>query len=168
MTSQTILETERLILREFNTTDAEFILLLLNTPTWLKFIGDKNVHSSEDAEQYLINGPLKSYHENGFGLWLVLLKDSNISIGMCGLVKRDYLQDIDIGFALMPEYEGKGYGLEMANATLVHSRKNLLINSVVAITDANNSSSIKLLNKLGLHYEKQVESAEGDEVLLFS
>ena len=168
MPSKTILETERLAVREFSTTDAEFILILLNTPTWLKFIGDKNVHSSEDAEHYLINGPLKSYRENGFGLWLVLLKDSNISIGMCGLVKRDYLQDVDIGFALMPEYEGKGYGFEMASATLVHSRKNLLINSVVAITDANNSSSIKLLNKLGLHYEKQVESAEGDEVLLFS
>ena len=168
MTLQTILETERLTLREFNTTDADFILLLLNTPTWLKFIGDKNVHSSEDAEHYLINGPLKSYRENGFGLWLVLLKDSSISIGMCGLVQRDYLQDVDIGFALMPEYEGKGYGFEMANATMIHSRKNLQIKSVVAITDANNSSSIKLLNKLGLHYEKPVKSAEGDEVLLFS
>ena len=168
MITKTVLETERLTLKEFSTSDAEFILILLNTPSWQKFIGDKNVHSSEDAENYLINGPLKSYRENGFGLWLVLLKDSNISIGMCGLVKRDYLQDIDIGLALMPDYEGNGYGFEMANATMVHSRKNLLINSVVAITDANNSSSIKLLNKLGLHYEKQVESAEGDEVLLFS
>ena len=168
MTSQTILETERLILREFNTTDAEFILQLLNTPTWQKFIGDKNVHSIEDARHYLINGPLKSYRENGFGLWLVLLKDGNKSIGMCGLVKRDYLMDVDIGFALIPDYEGLGYGFEMANATMVHSRNILKIKSVVAITDANNSSSIKLLNKLGLHYEKKVESAEGDEVLLFS
>ena len=168
MTSQTILETERLILREFNTTDAEFILLLLNTPTWLKFIGYKNVHSIEDGEHYLINGPIKSYRENGFGLWLVLLKDSNKPIGMCGLVKRDYLQDVDIGFALMPDYEGLRYGFEMANATIVHSRKNLMINSIVAITDANKSSSIKLLNKLGLHYDKRVASSEGDEVLLFS
>ena len=97
---KTILETERLILREFSTSDAEFILILLNTPSWLKFIGDKKIHSIDDAKRYLIDGPLKSYRENGFGLWLVLLKESNISVGMCGLIKRDYMDDIDICFAL--------------------------------------------------------------------
>jgi RimJ/RimL family protein N-acetyltransferase len=168
MSSKTILETDRLIFRDFSSTDADFILTLLNTPSWQKFIGDKNVHSTEDAEHYLINGPLKSYLENGFGLWLVLLKDSNKPIGMCGLVKRDYLENVDIGFALMPEYEGLGYGFEMASATIMHSKNILKIDSVVAITDADNASSIKLLNKLGLHFERKVNSAEGDEVLLFS
>lgn len=96
---KTIFETERLILREFSTSDTAFILVLLNTPSWQKFIGDKNVHSIDDAERYLIDGPLKSYRENGFGLWLVLLKESNTPVGMCGLIKRDYLDAIDIGFA---------------------------------------------------------------------
>jgi RimJ/RimL family protein N-acetyltransferase len=168
MRQKTILETERITLREFSTTDAEFILTLLNTPTWQKFIGDKNVHSVVDAENYLNDGPLKSYRENGFGLWLVLQKDDNKPIGMCGLVKRDYLEDVDIGFALMPEYEGLGYGFEMASATIMHSNNILQIESVVAITDADNTASIKLLNKLGLHFERKVNSAEGDEVLLFS
>ena len=168
MISKTVLETERLSLKEFSTTDAEFILILLNTPSWLKFIGDKNVHSIEDAEHYLVDGPLKSYRENGFGLWLVLLKDSRKPIGMCGLLKRDYLENADIGFALLPEYEGLGYGFEMAKATILQSKNVLQLKSVVAITDVNNTSSISLLNKLGLHYEKKVTSAEGDEVLLFS
>jgi RimJ/RimL family protein N-acetyltransferase len=168
MTSSFILETERLTLREFSTDDAEFILDLLNTPTWQKFIGDKNVHSIKDAEQYLSNGPIKSYRENGFGLWLVESKDENKPIGMCGLVKREYLDDVDIGFALMPSYEGLGYGFEMASATIMHARNKLQLISVVAITDDKNVSSISLLNKLGLHYEKEVKTSEGDEVLLFS
>ena len=168
MSSKTILETDRLILREFSSTDGDFILTLLNTPSWQKFIGDKNVHSTDDAKHYLINGPLKSYLENGFGLWLVLLKDSNKPIGMCGLVNRDYLENVDIGFALMPEYEGLGYGFEMACAAIMHSKNILQLDSIVAITDADNASSIKLLNKLGLHFERKVNSAEGDEVLLFS
>ena len=155
MPSKTILATERLTLREFSTTDAGFILILLNTPSWLKFIGDKNVHSIEDAKYYLIDGPLKSYRDNGFGLWLVLLKDSSKPIGMCGLLKRDYLENADIGFALLPDYEGLGYGFEMAKATILHSRTVLQLKSVVAITDVNNTSSITLLNKLGLHYEKK-------------
>ena len=168
MISKTILETERLTIREFSTTDAKFILTLLNTPTWQKFIGDKNVHSVVDAENYLNHGPLKSYRENGFGLWLVLQKDDNKPIGMCGLVKRDYLEDVDIGFALMPEYVGLGFGFEMASATITHSKNILQIESVVAITDTDNTASIKLLNKLGLHFESKVNSAEGNEVLLFS
>ena len=168
MITKTVLETERLTLKEFSTTDAEFILILLNTPNWLKFIGDKNVHSIEDAKHYLADGPLKSYRENGFGLWLVLLKDSGKPIGICGLLKRDYLENADIGFALLPDYEGLGYGFEMAKATIFYSRNALQLKSVVAITDANNTSSITLLNKLGLHFEKKVNSAEGDEVLLFS
>jgi RimJ/RimL family protein N-acetyltransferase len=168
MNSKTIFETERLILREFSTSDAEFILAILNTPSWQKFIGDKNVHSIADAERYLVDGPLKSYRENGFGLWLVLLKDGNIPIGMCGLLKRDYLEDVDIGFALMPDFEGLGDGFEMCNGTLIHCRDILQIDKVVAITDAQNVSSINLLKKLGLNFEKNIETSEKEEVLLFS
>jgi len=163
-----ILETKRLVLQEFSADDAEFILTLLNTPAWLEYIGDKNVRTIEDAVKYLENGPIKSYIENGFGLWLVLLKSSRTPIGMCGLVKRESLDDIDIGFALLPGYSKLGYGYEIAQATINYATNVLQINKIVAITDVNNVPSIKLLNKLGLHFEKKLKLSENDTVLLFS
>ena len=163
-----ILETERLVLQEFSVDDAKFILTLLNTPGWLEYIGDKNVRSVEDAVNYLENVPIKSYRENGFGLWLTLLKNNSTPIGMCGLIKRESLDDIDIGFALLPEYSKLGYGYEIANATLNYANEVLRIDKVVAITDSNNIPSIKLLNKLGLQFEKTLKLSENDTVLLFS
>ena len=168
MKAKTILETERLIIKELLLEDAPFILELLNTPSWLEFIGDRKVNSLEDAEKYLSSGPISSYKEKGYGLWLVTLKKGNTSIGMCGLLKRDNLVDVDIGFALLPEHEGYGYGFEMASATLSYSRKILRIDKVVAITDENNKASIKLLNKLGLHFDKIVEGPQSNSVYLFS
>jgi len=168
MEPKKILETERLVLREFSIDDAEFILTLLNTPAWIEYIGDKNVRTLEDAVNYLENGPIKSYKENGFGLWLTSLKNNNTPIGMCGLVNRDSLKDIDIGFALLPEYSRLGYAYEIANATINYATHILQINKVVAITDSNNIPSIKLLNKLGLQFEKTLKLSENDTVLLFS
>lgn len=168
MESEKILETERLVLREFGIDDAEFILNLLNTPGWLKYIGDKNVRSVEDAVDYLEKGPIKSYKENGFGLWLTLLKDNSSPIGMCGLIKRESLDDIDIGFALLPEFSKLGYAYEIAHATLNYANHVLRIDKVVAITDSNNIPSINLLNKLGLQFEKTLNLSENDTVLLFS
>ena len=168
MEPKKILETERLILREFNIDDAEFILTLLNTPAWLEYIGDKNVRTLEDAENYLVNGPIKSYKENGYGLWLTSLKNNSVPIGMCGLVNRETLDDIDIGFAFLPEYSNLGYGYEIAYATINYANHVLRIDKVVAITDANNISSIKLLNKLGLQFEKTLNLSENDKALLFS
>lgn len=163
-----ILETERLVLQELSIDDAEFILTLLNTPAWLEYIGDKNVRTIEDAVNYLENGPIKSYKENGFGLWLILLKNSSTPIGMCGLVKRESLDDIDIGFALLPEYSKLGYGYEIAQAKVTCANQVLRIDKIVAITDSNNIPSIKLLNKLGLQFEKTLNLSENDTVLLFS
>ena len=168
MTPKNILETARLILRELTLSDAEFILQLLNTPTWLKFIGDKNVHNSKDAERYLHDGPLASYREHGFGLWLVSLKETNTPIGLCGLLKREYLENVDIGFALIPDYVGLGYGFEIVSATIKHSRNILCLDKIVAITDDYNASSIKLLNKLGFHFDRKVITSDKEEVLLFS
>lgn len=163
-----ILETSRLSLRELRLEDKNFILDLLNTPSWLRFIGDKNVHTLDDAEAYLINGPLESYRKNGFGLWLVLLKEHNKPIGMCGLIKRDYLDDIDIGFALMPGFEGLGYGYEMAKATTNYGQNVLKISRLAAITDADNVPSIELIKKIGLRFEKMVITPEGNSVQLYS
>ncbi len=168
MESEKILETEWLVLREFSIDDAEFILTLLNTPGWLKYIGDKNVRSVEDAVDYLEKGPIKSYKENGFGLWLTSIKNNSTPIGMCGLVNRESLDDIDIGFALLPEYSNLGYGYEITYATINYANHVLRIEKVVAITDSNNIPSIKLLNKLGLQFEKSLNLSENDTVLLFS
>ncbi len=168
MEPRKILETERLVLREFSIDDAEFILTLLNTPGWLEYIGDKNVRTVEDAVNYLENGPIKSYKENGFGLWLTSLKNNGTPIGMCGLVNRESLEDIDIGFALLPENSNLGYGYEIAQATINHAKHVLGIEKIVAITDSNNVPSIKLLNKLGLQFEKTLKLSENDTVLLFS
>ena len=163
-----ILETQRLILREFNLDDAPFILNLVNAPNWLEFIGDKKVKTNQDAINYLKNGPLKSYLDYGFGLWLVQLKGSKTRIGMCGLVNRETLENIDIGFALLPEYSKSGYGIEMASATLNYAQNILKIDKIIAITDAKNNSSIRLLNKIGLIFEKELVLSKNDPVLVFT
>lgn len=165
---QTILETSRLTLRAFDLDDAPFILELLNTPNWLQYIGDKKVHSVEDAQNYLRNGPLKSYEDNGYGLWLVQLKACQTPIGMCGLINRVSLEHVDIGFALIPEHTSLGYGFEIAHATMNYAKEVLKLDTIIGITDPNNISSIKLLNKIGLQFEKTFRLPEGHTVLIFS
>lgn len=112
------LETNRLILREFNPGDTIFIIELLNTEGWIKYIGDRNVKTDEDTIRYLENGPMKSYAAKGFGLCMVALKNNSKPIGMCGLIKREEMEDIDIGFAFLPAYTSQGYTHEIAKATL--------------------------------------------------
>ena len=165
---QNILHTERLLLREFTLDDAAFILSLVNTPSWLEFIGDRNIHSIEDAEAYLKNGPITSYKTNDYGLSAIVLKAIQTPVGMCGLVNRETTDYIDIGFALLPEYTGKGYAYEIAASTMDYAKNILGIEKVVAITNANNVSSIKLLNKLGLQFDKTVSLSVNDSALLFS
>src|SRR5688572_10804905 len=97
--AMTALTTDRLILRELTLDDAEFILGLVNEPSWLRFIGDRGVRTLDDARAYISNGPMKSYERNGFGLYLTALKGAGTPIGMCGLIKRDGLDDVDVGFA---------------------------------------------------------------------
>ena len=168
MSSTQILSTERLQLREFNLADATFIIELVNSPKWLEFIGDRNITNIADAENYLNTGPINSYKENGFGLWHVALRQTNEPIGMCGLLKRDTLEHVDIGFAFLPQYVGQGYGTEIAQATLRYANSELRIGKVVAITDKKNIASQKLLNNIGLYFEKCIQSPEGETLSLFS
>jgi len=163
-----VLETDRLILRWVALEDAEFILGLLNEPSWLQFIGDKGVRTLEDARAYILKGPVDMYARLGFGLYLVELKEEGFSIGMCGLIKRDTLEDVDIGFAFLPAYWGKGYAYEAAAAVLAYGEKVLGLNRIVAITSPDNDRSAKLLEKLGLQFEKMLQLAPGStEVKLF-
>jgi len=161
-----ILETERLRLRKFNTGDAGFIVELLNSPGWLKFIGDRHVRTEEQAVTYLQNGPMKSYEQNGFGLSLVERKEDGTPIGMCGIIRRDQLEHPDIGFALLPEYAGQGYAREIAGATLAYAREALQFKTICAITLPENVHSIRLLEKLGLQFRKTFSFPEGKEELL--
>lgn len=164
-----ILETERLILRKFTDADAPFILELLNTESWIKYIGDRKVYSLNDAQNYLNNGPIKSYIENGFGLSMVELKSNKTSVGMCGLIKRPGLDDIDIGFAFLPQFTGQGYAFEISNACLSYAFHALKLDRVVAITLPANDKSVKLLSKLGMREEKKITLPnDAHELLLFS
>ena len=164
-----ILETERLRLREFSLTDTEFIIELVNSPGWLQFIGDRNIKDEERAVIYLENGPLKSYVQNGFGLWLVEKKDEGNAIGMCGIIRRDNLETPDIGFAFLPQFEGKGYAYEIANATLFYAKQSLNIPKICAITLPANTKSIKLLEKIEMKFEKTFSfSNNAEELLLYT
>ena len=162
-----ILETERLRLRQFTTHDAGFIIQLFNTPGWLQFIGDRNVREHEQAVAYLQHGPIRSYAENGYGLYLVETKDANEKIGMCGILKRPTLETPDIGFAFLPDHSGVGYATEIATATLLYASDVLKIPHISAITKADNYRSIRLLEKLGMTLKRPIKF-DGDELLLYS
>ena len=164
-----ILETERLRLRKFNYSDASFILELTNSPGWLKCIGDRNIRTKEDAINYIMNGPLKSYATYGFGLSAVELKTSGKLIGMCGLLKRDYLDHPDIGFAFLPDYMGQGYAFEIASATVNYATETLAISTILATVLPTNEKSIRLLAKIGMTFCKPIMSpVDGAELLLYS
>ena len=160
--SAPVAETARLVLRHLDADDAEFIVLLLNDPDWLRFIGDKNVHSADAARSYIANGPMAMYAREGFGLYLTERKDGAIPIGMCGLIKRDALPDVDIGFALLPAYRGQGYALEAATAVMALGRKTLGLRRIVGITSPDNDRSIALLEKLGMKAEGVTQLLPGD------
>ena len=165
----TILETERLRLRKFTLDDTEFIIRLLNSPGWLEFIGDRNVKTDEQAKAYLLNGPLKSYEVNGYGLCLVETKVDNTPIGMCGIINRANMEGQDIGFAFLAEYIGLGYGYEIASATVNYAMSELKLPRVLAITLPTNKPSIKLLEKIGLEYKNNFTFPdETEELMLFS
>lgn len=163
---KTILETERLRLREFTLDDTAFIIELLNSPGWLQYIGNRNIDTEEKAKEYLQNVPLKSYAQNGFGLWLVETKEDAKPAGMCGLIKREHLDTEDIGFAFLPEFHGRGYAQEIAQATVAFAKNNLNIPVLSAIVMAENKASIKLIEKLGLSFVKTFSFPDSNEELL--
>ncbi len=164
-----VLETNRLILRRLAVEDAEFILRLLNEPSFLRFIGDKDVRTVDDARNYILNGPVNSYERFGFGLYLTELKATQVAIGICGLLKRDSLENVDVGFAFLPEFWKRGYAFESAAAVMAYGRNTLGLDRIVAITSPGNDESIKVLVKLGLKFERTIKlSKDGSDVELFA
>ncbi|PEJ07328.1 GNAT family N-acetyltransferase, partial [Bacillus wiedmannii] len=161
-----VLETERLVLRWFDIKDAPFILELVNDPAWIQFIGDKRIKNLDDAKKYILNGPVDMYNKMGFGLYLVERKEDLTPLGMCGLIKRDSLEDVDIGFAFLEKFRSKGYGFESASAVIDYGVQNLGMKRIVAITTIDNINSGKLLEKVGLQFEKII-SDSGEDLKLF-
>lgn len=164
-----ILETERLYLRKFTPDDAGFILQLLNSPLYLKYIGDKGVRTLKAARRYIIEGPMLALEQHGYGFSVVVLKDSGIPIGGCGLINREGLSGPDIGFAFLPDFAGRGYGYEIATATLTHAKTELQLARILGITLPTNLASIALLKKIGLEYRYMMRlPGDKQEVMLFS
>jgi len=164
-----VLETDRLILRHLSADDAEFVLELLNEPSFIRYIGDKQVRTLDDARAYVREGPVKSYGLYGFGLNLVQLKSDLTPIGICGLLKRDTLPDPDIGFAFLPAYWHQGYAFEAAAAVMQHARAELGCHRILAITTPDNEASGRLLGKIGLRFERVVKlSDDAAEVKLYT
>jgi RimJ/RimL family protein N-acetyltransferase len=160
-----VLTTERLEIKELTLQDTSFIIELLNTPGWLQYIGDRMVRDEQSAQNYLLNGPLKSYQLNGFGLNKVELKATGLPIGMCGLLKRDTLETVDIGFAFLPAYSGKGYAYEAAKAVLEYAYRVLNFERVLAIVTPTNEASLKLLGKLSFNDRGTIKMPPTNEEL---
>ena len=151
-----ILETERLTLREVTLEDDTFVCELLNEPAYIQYIGDKGVRSPDDARKYISLGPLASYAQLGFGLWRVALKDNDTPVGMCGLLKREGMEHIDLGYAVLARFHGQGYARESATAVLVHARNVLKLGALQAVTTPENPASIGLLEKLGFKFDRMI------------
>ncbi|HEY6221088.1 MAG TPA: GNAT family N-acetyltransferase [Candidatus Eisenbacteria bacterium] len=164
-----VLESQRLILRRFSLEDAAFALALVNDPAWLKYIGDRNVRTVEDARAYLRKGALDMYERFGFGMYVVTLKGSGEPIGTCGLIKRESLDDVDIGFAFLPQFRGQGFALESAVAVLEHGKRALGLKRIVAIVSPANRRSIAILEKIGLKFERKLKlPGEDEEISLYA
>jgi RimJ/RimL family protein N-acetyltransferase len=162
-----VIQTGRLVLRHLGLSDAGFILELLNDADFLRFIGDKGVTSLAIAREYIQKGPIESYERHGFGLYAACLHDGTPG-GRCGLVKRDSLTDVDVGFAFLSRYRLQGYAVESAAAVLDHAGRVLGLRRIVAITLPENGASIAVLEKIGLRYEGMIRLDEhGPELKLF-
>ena len=164
-----LIETTRTILRELTANDAEFMLDLLNQPSFIKYIGDRNVRNVEQARDYIETRFIASYKKFGFGLYLVELKQDNTPIGINGFVKRDSLPDADIGFAFLPQYCNQGYAFESSVGVMDYGRNILGLKRVLAITSQDNESSGTLLEKIGLKFESLItQPHDTEELKLFS
>ncbi len=163
-----VIETPRLVLRRQTAEDAGFILNLMNDPEWIRHIGDRGVRTHEEARAYIQAGAVKMYDRHGFGLYIVELKGEHTPVGICGLVKRDALDDVDLGFALARKYRGKGYAREAAAATVVYARDVLGLGRIAAIVSPDNAASLRLLEGLGFSFERTLDYPDGSKVHLLA
>lgn len=164
-----ILRTSRLYLSKINKKDAPFLYQLMNDPDWILNIGDRQINNLEDAEKFIANRFIKSYKENEFGFYILRLIEDDNPIGICGLIKRDGLDNVDIGYALIPEFRGNGYAFEAAKVVYAYGVNHFKLDKIVAIVNPGNKKSAQILEKLGLQFEKMITLPnETKEIQLFS
>jgi RimJ/RimL family protein N-acetyltransferase len=164
-----VIETPRLTLREISAGDAEFIFALMNEAAYLQFIGDRGIRTLENARAYILAKLAPSYAKFGYGLYLVELKGRQVPVGICGFVRRDALEHPDIGFAFLREHCSKGFALESARAVLNYGLGALGFTTVLGVTLPANQASIRLLERLGLRYQRMVRLPPNDQdSMLFS
>ncbi len=162
-----ILETKRLLICKATIEDAPFYLQLMNDETWIQNIGDRGLKTVQDAENYIVNKIQKHYLDHGFGFYTVKLKTDLTNIGMTGLINREGLDHVDIGYAFLPKYTGKGYAFEATKAVFDYGKNQLKINPIIAIVNGSNAASQKLLKKLGLSFEKWVQLPNEDQKIQY-
>jgi RimJ/RimL family protein N-acetyltransferase len=160
-----VLHTTRLVLRHLEPADASFVLELYNEPGWLRYIGDRGIKTLEDAQRHIAEGPARMYGELGFGLYLVESRDSGERLGICGILKRETLPDVDLGFAFVERSWGQGYAYESAQAVIAHSSRHLGIRRIAAIASPDNHASDRLLRKLGFVLQPQFYRAKSGQDL---
>jgi [ribosomal protein S5]-alanine N-acetyltransferase len=161
--------TARLRLRPFTLDDAPFIVELLNDPGWLRFIGDRQVRTLDDARAYLANGPIAHAARHGFALAAVESKDGATPIGMCGLIRREGLDDVDLGYALLPAARGRGYAREAAAAWLQAGFTRHGLRRIVAITALGNTASGRVLESIGMRFERRLRvPGHAEDSLLYA
>ena len=164
-----VVETRRLSVRRLTLDDAPFIWELLNDADFVRFVGDRGVRTVDDARDYLTKGPLEMYERLGFGLWCVELRTTQTPIGICGLLKREWLDDVDLGFAFLPDFRGEGYAFEAASAVIGHGFDHLALPRMAAIVSPGNVKSDKLLARLGMQFRSMVRAPEsGNDVRLLT
>ena len=164
-----VIETERLNLREMSEADAAFVLEVLNDPGFIRFVGDRGVRTTEEAARYIDERFAESYRQHGFGLWLVEAKDEGVPVGICGLLKRKELNVVEVGYAFLPPFRSKGYAFEAASAALRHARDVLGLARLYAVVNPDNDISIRVLEKLGMKFERLIRlPGEESDIHLFS
>jgi ribosomal-protein-alanine N-acetyltransferase len=156
------IETPRLALRRFVYEDAPFVVELLNQPSFIRNIGDRGVRNVADAHRYLREGPMAMYGQYGFGLWHAARRADGVPVGTCGLLKRDILPDVDIGYAYLPEHWRQGYALEAARATLEYGARKFGLKRFIGVVSDHNTASIRVLEKLGMRFERMYPMHPGE------
>lgn len=168
-TADWLIETERLRLRAITIDDTELMLAVWNDPAFIRNVMDRGIRTQEEAREALKDGALKLFSDLGYGPYCMSLKSDNTMIGICGLFKRDNLDDPDIGFAVLPDFCGKGYASEAAEAVVAYARNELGLGVLTAIVSPDNAASIGLIEKLGLTFESMITMPdEEDSVRLYS
>ncbi|MET0622491.1 MAG: GNAT family N-acetyltransferase [Pyrinomonadaceae bacterium] len=164
-----VIETERLNLREVTEADAPFILELLNDPDFIRNVADRGVRTLEEARRYVAEKFVEGYRRAGFGFWLVEPKGTDTPAGICGLVKRDSLPGVDVGYAFLPPFRSKGYASESASAVMLYARETLGLRRLYAIVNPENAGSVRVLEKLGMRFERMVKLSDDEpEIKLFA